>query len=363
MSTKMVFAVRGEGTERLEIDVYDDIGESFWGEGVTAKAVLRAIKSAPDAKEIRLRVNSRGGSVFDGIAIYNLLSEHAARVIADVDALAASAASLILMAADEIRIAETAMIMIHNPWTWAAGESGDLRDTADLLDKIQGQLADAYAARTGLDRERVVEMMAAETWMTALEAKELGFATEVKPSKQAEESARALAGLDLSGFERAPVAFAMAVANARVRLAPPQRQHVMPRANAGAQSKTETPSEKSGEEKSNMDLEKLKSQHPDLYRAVVNEGVEKERKRVNAHLKLAKATGAMEVAFSAIASGASTMDEEIYAEYMAAGLNRADRTARQTETDQAGAVVDNANTEEPTQDLGDQVVAFLEGGV
>lgn len=212
----LAFVVRGEGTETLEIDVYDDIGESWWGEEtVSAKSVRRTLKEAKGAKTILLRVNSRGGDVFDGFAIYNLLAEHPARVEADVDALAASMASVIIMAADEIRIAANAMIMVHNPWSFALGEAEDLRGTADLLDKLRGQMVDAYVARTGLARERVIEMMDAETWMTASEAKEHGFVDLVKPSQKGPEKTKALASIDLRGFERAPAVFAAAIRRAR----------------------------------------------------------------------------------------------------------------------------------------------------
>jgi ATP-dependent Clp protease protease subunit len=211
------FLVRGEGSETLELDIYDTIGESWWGEGVTAKSVRRALKEAKAAKTIKLRVNSRGGDVFDGFAIFNLLHDHPARVEAEVDALAASMASVILMAADEIRVAKTAMIMIHNPWTLAMGEAEDLRGTADLLDKIREQIAHAYVARTGLDRARVLEMMDAETWMTADEAKENGFADVVKPAPKGPAKAKAFGSLDVRDFEHVPSFFAAAIDEARRR--------------------------------------------------------------------------------------------------------------------------------------------------
>lgn len=210
------FAIRGEGSNTLELDIYDVIGESFWSESVSAKAVRRALKESK-AELIKLRVNSRGGDVVDGFAIYNLLAEHPARVEADVDALAASMASVILMAADKVRVASSAMIMIHNPWTIALGEADDLRAYADVMDKWRDNIVDAYVARTGQDRDKIVAMMAAETWLTAEEAKELGFADEVKPAKQLPKKAqaRAFASIDLSDFAAVPEHFQRAVASAR----------------------------------------------------------------------------------------------------------------------------------------------------
>lgn len=211
----LMFALRGEGTDTLEIDIYDAIGESWWGEGVSAKSVRRALKGAQDAKTIKLRVNSRGGDVVDGFAIYNLLRDHPARVEADVDGLAASMASVILMAADEIRIAAGAMIMVHNPWGISIGEADELRAHADLLDKMRDQIADAYVARTKLDRERVLAMMDEETWLTAEEAVALGFADVVKEHAKP----KALASLSLCGLDRAPACFAAAIERARAEIA------------------------------------------------------------------------------------------------------------------------------------------------
>lgn len=218
------FGLRGEGTETLEIDIYDVIGESFWSDGVSAKDVRAQLKAAKGANLIKLRVNSRGGDVIDGFAIYNLLNEHPARVEADVDALAASMASVVLMAADEVRIGANGFVMIHNPWGVSIGEADDLRATADLLDKMAEQIAAAYTAHTGLERARILEMMAAETWMTAAEAKELGFVDKVRPAKKGttkKDQVKALAGLDLSDLLHVPRGLLAAVAQARSEVSSP----------------------------------------------------------------------------------------------------------------------------------------------
>lgn len=363
--SQLAFAIRGEGSDTLEIDVYDDIGESWWGEGVSAKSVRKALRDAAGAKNIKLRVNSRGGDVFDGFAIYNLLRDHPARVEADVDALAASMASVILMAADEIRVAQGSMVMIHNPWSIAIGDAEEMRSTAEVLDKIRGQIADAYVARTGQDLAQVIDWMDAETWLTAEEAVGLGFADTLKGATKA----RALAALDLRGLERTPQIFASAIAAARRALARPEASR--PRPSAAAATEREpghppAPPRPPGraQEKKNMNIEELRAQHPELHQAVFDAGrdagVEQERKRVRAHLKLAASTGAVEVAHKAIESGASVTDEEVHADYLAAGLNRRDRGVRQLETDAAGKVLEGANAPvEQPKDLGDQVVAVL----
>jgi ATP-dependent protease ClpP protease subunit len=206
MHTAWGFTVRGEGSSVLEIDIYDFVGGGFFFEGVTARSVRRILKESPNAKTIKLRINSEGGDVFEGFAIYNLLAEHPARVEADIDALAGSVASVIAMAADEIRIAANAWVMIHNPWGGAHGEPDDLRRWADVLDKMRGQAADIYAARTGMSRSDVLGLMDAETWMTAAEAKANGFVDKVTPVKKAQQNAaaRAFASMRLDDYARVP---------------------------------------------------------------------------------------------------------------------------------------------------------------
>lgn len=204
--------MKGSSADVLEIDIYDDIGESYWGESVSAKDIRRALKNST-AKTIKLRVNSRGGDVFDGFAIYALIEAHPAKVEAHVDGIAASMASIVIMAADEITVSAGAMIMIHNPWAYAMGEADDLRQTADLLDQMQGKSADVYAARTGMARETIIEMMDAETWLTADEAKARGFADIVTPAKKSAQT-KALSRISLDGL-KAPKALIAACAMAK----------------------------------------------------------------------------------------------------------------------------------------------------
>lgn len=198
------FAFRGEGSETLEIDIYDVVGESWWNpDAVSAKKVRQLLKANKSATLIKLRVNSAGGDVIDGFAIYNLLNEHPARVEADVDALAASMASVIIMAADEVRVASNALVMIHNPWGGVLGEADDLRSYADLLDKMRDNIATVYVDRTGIDRDEVLALMDAETWLSADEAKERGFADKVKGAK-AKMAASALKAVSFSNFANVP---------------------------------------------------------------------------------------------------------------------------------------------------------------
>lgn len=167
-----------------ELTIYGEIGE--WG--VTAKEVADALKELGNVKAIDLYLNSPGGDVFDGIAIYNKLQQHKAQVTVHIDGMALSAASIVAMAGDRILMAENGMMMIHDPWGIALGNADDMRRMAELLDKSAGTLADTYAARTGKDVDDIRALMADETWMTAAEALEAGFIDEIVELKKKVEN-------------------------------------------------------------------------------------------------------------------------------------------------------------------------------
>jgi len=161
-----------------EILIYGDIGESMWGDSVTASSIKSDLSGMQG--DITVRINSPGGSVFDGFAIYNLLRAHDGAVTVYVDGLAASAASVIAMAGDEVVMGDAAMMMIHDPWTMAIGSSEEFLKTAETLEKIKDSIVIAYLSRAkGLDSDEVSNMMREETWMTSREALDMGFATRI----------------------------------------------------------------------------------------------------------------------------------------------------------------------------------------
>ncbi|VWB35091.1 peptidase S14 [Burkholderia arboris] len=160
------------GGNEVEIRIYGDIG--FWGTDADL-FIAKLDEVASNATSIVVAINSMGGDVFDAFAIYNAVRRHAGKVTGRVDGIAASAASLILMACDTIEMPSNARLMIHNPHTVAAGESGDLRKLADLLDSTSDSMLAAYVERSGRTEEEVRTIMDAETWLTAAEAKEQGF--------------------------------------------------------------------------------------------------------------------------------------------------------------------------------------------
>ena len=158
------------------VSIYDTIGEDwFTGEGVTARRVAGALRGIGQ-KPVTVNVNSPGGDMFEGLAIYNLLREHPAEVTVRVMGLAASAASIIAMAGDRIEMGLGSMFMVHNSWGMVVGNQQDMRDAAETFAEFDAAMADIYAARTGRDREDVAALMAAETWLRAERAIEMGFA-------------------------------------------------------------------------------------------------------------------------------------------------------------------------------------------
>ena len=177
-----VWKVTAKSDSEAEILLYDEISDleaDNWGL-MNAKGLISKIKALGSVKDITLRINSIGGDVFEAQAMYSYLKSHPANVTVRVDGLAASAASVVAMAGNKVIMPSNALMMIHNPAGGVWGEAEDVRDTAEILDKIRDTIAGVYVARTGLDREKVIEMMDSETWMTATEAHELKFCDEVE---------------------------------------------------------------------------------------------------------------------------------------------------------------------------------------
>ncbi|PRW05725.1 clp protease family protein [Pseudomonas aeruginosa] len=176
-------AVQAATEQDNTISILDIIGQDFWsGEGVT-QAQLPA-PSGPSVKTRGGNINSPGGDMFEGLAIYNLLREHRGNVTIKVLGMAASAASIIAMAGDEVQVARAGFLMIHNAWTWAAGNRHDFREFAEYLEPFDAAMADVYVARTGLDAKTVATMMDGETWIGGSKAVEHGFADSLLDSDE-----------------------------------------------------------------------------------------------------------------------------------------------------------------------------------
>lgn len=176
--------------DRGEIWLYGPIGMDFFGDGVTAKTFAEDLKKLGAVQTIDLRINSDGGVVTDARAMYNMLVEHKARINVHIDGIAASAASFLAMAGDEITISEGGFVMIHNARGVTIGEAKDHRQMADILEKVNDTILQTYAARTKVDAKQIKKWMDDETWFTGTEAVANRFADKMTENKRVAASIR-----------------------------------------------------------------------------------------------------------------------------------------------------------------------------
>jgi len=171
-----------------EIFIYDQIGSDWFGDGVSDKEIAKELK-AHEGEDITLRINSPGGSVFDGMAIFNAIKAHTGKVTAQVDGLAASAASVIALAADEVLMGDGTFMMIHSASVFIGGNADELMNYVNLLQKMDREILKIYNSKTGIEESVLAEMLKAETWMNAEEAVQKGFADALtKPSGKNSEN-------------------------------------------------------------------------------------------------------------------------------------------------------------------------------
>jgi len=194
---KSGYKIENKTAAEATVYLYDEIG---WF-GISAEQFVKDL-NAITAKTINIRINSPGGSVFDGTALFNAIKQHKSKTVTHIDGLAASISSVIALASGEVRMAENAFLMIHNPWSIVIGNADTMREEADLLDKVGGTIAKAYMDKTGKDKAEIKDLMAAETWMTAEEALEMGFIDVIEESEKDEEAKATL--FDLSVFANVP---------------------------------------------------------------------------------------------------------------------------------------------------------------
>lgn len=163
--------------KNAELTLYGDIGDSFW-EDISAKRLVQELETL-DVENITLNISSNGGGATAAIAIANALKRHKARVIANIDGIAASAATIITSACDIVRMPKNALFMIHNPWAIAMGEEKDFEKMAETLSKVKNSVIETYIDKTGMNKEKLSELMDKESWFNANEAKEYGFVDEI----------------------------------------------------------------------------------------------------------------------------------------------------------------------------------------
>lgn len=195
------YSITNKGGKKGRIDLYDDIGMWF---GKTAKDFNKDLKSLGDVTDIDLHLNSNGGSVFDGFAIFEMLRSHAANVTVYVDGIAASIASVIAMAGNKIIMAENAFMMMHNSHGIVIGESRDMEHMADLLNKINDKIIATYMKRSKIEEAELRALVNDELWLTSDEALEMGFADEISGAIEA----AAFSGKNFKAFAKVPAGLA-----------------------------------------------------------------------------------------------------------------------------------------------------------
>ncbi|CDN41449.1 head maturation protease, ClpP-related [Paenibacillus sp. P22] len=330
-----------------ELMLYGTISQySWWDDEVTPQQFADDLGALGDIDELTVRVNSGGGDVFAGLAIHNMIKRHKATVTAHVDGLAASIASIIIMAADKIVMPRGSMIMIHNPWSsvWG-GEASDFRQAADVLDKIRDALIEVYQGRTSLDTEELKTLMDAETWMTATEAVEKGFADETDAAVPVSAS---MSGGKMAVFNGLKIDFS------RFQNAPKLQQ--APVVPVAAAVPTPAPKPIKGDEI--LNLAELKEKHPDLFAAAVAEGVQNERSRITELNALAGAPGAADIVAKAITDGKTAAQAAV--EIVQASMQRlsTEAAARAADSHSSNAAVVPA--EGPTPQVSAEAAAQAE---
>ncbi len=188
--TEKWYDIQNKAGTTADVYIFDEIGTY----GVTAQEFITDIKDLKDTP-INLRINSLGGDVFDGMAMYNVIKRREAKTTVYIEGIAASIATIIALGADEVVMAENSLFMIHNAWGGSMGEAKDMRKTADTLDKITGELTDIYRKKTGLSYDSLVDMMDEETWLNANEAFSYGFIDTIS------DSIKVAAKYDVSKFK------------------------------------------------------------------------------------------------------------------------------------------------------------------
>lgn len=277
--------MKNDDEKSAELILYGSIGSDEYWDDISDKVFKQDIENLGDVENITLHINSPGGSVFSAVAIANTLKNHKAKITANIDGLAASAATIITSACDTVKMPKNALFMVHNPITFAYGNNQDMQKTLEMLNKVKNSIIETYLNKAKTDKETLSELMDNETWMSAEEAKEYGFVDEIldeSVEKEVIENKLIINNMafDISRFKNFK-----------------EKKNQEPRVINISVNSTESPeeiadkfrdilnsTENQKNEGGNMTLEELENKFPELYNQVFNEGKEagitKERERM-----------------------------------------------------------------------------------
>jgi ATP-dependent protease ClpP protease subunit len=347
----------------IKVLIHSEISR-YWG-GISENGVAEQLKAATPGEEIEISINSPGGEVYEGIAIFNLIREYAKShiIIVRINGLAASMASYIAIAArtinreSKIIVSENSIFLIHNPWNIIAGDYRELQKAADYLERLAAMSGSTYSYVAGKNEKEIRALMDAETYFIGKEIIEGGFANDFEQINKTEnespetdrntlivnaklriektlEKMRTTAKADM---ERAVALLVNPLLRALDAPGTNKGFETTPGGNAGGVSIQNQSTEKPGEippgsEGGKMTKEELKAKYPELYAAIYGEGEEagkkSERERVEAHLKLGEDSGNMKIAAQFIRDGESVMNNKVQAEYLSARMNSGAINAR-----------------------------------
>lgn len=335
-------------------------GEVGWE--ITTR-VVKGILHKANGEDIDVDFSSPGGSVYEGIKVFNLFKNYSGKVNFNIVGLAASMGSYIVLAGDSVTAEANAIYMIHNVWTYTSGDHKDLRETADLIERLSRMLSREYTIKTGISAEDIEKMMDADTYLIGGQAiLEAGFVDSVNGEEDPDPDAKTIS---LAAAKESFNACMLKVRDEK----PDDYEQVaalLPQfeSNAGSLLTDIKPVQDSRDNHKTevtkvMDVNEVKAKHAETAAALVAEGVAAERDRINAHLIMGKASGDMDTAMAAVEDG-SEMTATIMAKYNAAAMNKNALGAHAADSDAAGDSVDGVAVEADVETEADVVATELE---
>ena len=280
--------MRNEEEKSAELILYGSIGHDEDWDDISDKAFKQDIENLGDVENITLHINSPGGSVFSAVAIANTLKNHKAKVVANIDGLAASAATIITSACDVVRMPKNALFMIHNPITFAYGNNQDMEKTLDMLNKVKNSIIETYLYKANTDKETLSKLMNDETWMDAETAKEYGFIDEILDEEIEKEFVENKLIINSMAFDISKFKIFKAEKTNKSQNPTPLNITINSTGNAeniADEIKNILNNGNNKKEEEKMTLEELKNKFPELYDQVFNEGKEAGINKENERMK------------------------------------------------------------------------------
>lgn len=280
--------MKNEEEKSAELILYGSIGSDEYWDDISDKAFKQDIENLGNVENITLHINSPGGSVFSAVAIANTLKNHKAKVTANIDGLAASAATIITSACDVVKMPKNALFMIHNPITFAYGNNQEMQKTLEMLNKVKNSIIETYLYKANTDKETLSKLMNDETWMDAETAKEYGFIDEILDEEIEKEFVENKLIINSMAFDISKFKIFKAEKTNKSQDITPLNITINSTGNAeniADEIKNILNNGNNKKEEEKMTLEELKNKFPELYDQVFNEGKEAGINKENERMK------------------------------------------------------------------------------